>query len=311
MPGAEIALGWDYIMNLKKAFTLIELLVVIAIIAILAAILFPVFAQAKEAAKKSACLSNTKQIGLATYSYLADSDDVTPSTFTINGQGRVDIYQTLQPYIKNMSVFFCPDWEFRNASFCDNNVTPTGYFVPSGNDVNRCAGYGYNWGFGVWAGGGLVGYERASDNGQVMPGISSTSVDEPAKMATFGETYNGRRYTISAVASIMQAYSGSKNVSATRHGGQFNFGYLDGHAKNVAMRIFSAPLGQPTTTVGANTIAIPSGDINTVVIPFYCSSSTFAVRPANLGLPLPDMGCGQFIQTAMSGALLPLTEWPR
>ncbi len=63
---------------MKRAFTLIELLVVIAIIAILAAILFPVFAQAKEAAKKSADLSNNKQLGTATAIYLADSDDMFP-----------------------------------------------------------------------------------------------------------------------------------------------------------------------------------------------------------------------------------------
>src|SRR5450432_1601741 len=63
---------------MKKAFTLIELLVVIAIIAILAAILFPVFAQAKLAAKKSVGLSQMKQIGIALYLYVNDSDDVLP-----------------------------------------------------------------------------------------------------------------------------------------------------------------------------------------------------------------------------------------
>ena len=61
---------------MRRAFTLIELLVVIAIIAILAAILFPVFAQAKLAAKKTQDLSNMKQMGTATQLYLADSDDV-------------------------------------------------------------------------------------------------------------------------------------------------------------------------------------------------------------------------------------------
>src|SRR2546430_2013354 len=62
----------------RRGFTLIELLVVIAIIAILAAILFPVFAQAKEAAKKTADLSNTKQIALATLMYMGDVDDMYP-----------------------------------------------------------------------------------------------------------------------------------------------------------------------------------------------------------------------------------------
>ena len=65
-------------MQRSKAFTLIELLVVIAIIAILAAILFPVFAQAKAAAKKTSCLSNTKQVGLAALMYANDNDDGLP-----------------------------------------------------------------------------------------------------------------------------------------------------------------------------------------------------------------------------------------
>src|SRR5512142_2638021 len=62
----------------RKAFTLIELLVVIAIIAILAAILFPVFAQAREAARKTSCLSNTKQLGLAVMQYVQDYDESYP-----------------------------------------------------------------------------------------------------------------------------------------------------------------------------------------------------------------------------------------
>jgi prepilin-type N-terminal cleavage/methylation domain-containing protein len=74
----------------SAAFTLIELLVVIAIIAILAAILFPVFAAAKEAAKKTACLSNTKQIGLATILYIGDSDDYYPQAKVSTSQPDVD-----------------------------------------------------------------------------------------------------------------------------------------------------------------------------------------------------------------------------
>ncbi|MEP6756569.1 MAG: DUF1559 domain-containing protein, partial [Chthonomonadales bacterium] len=64
--------------NVRRGFTLIELLVVIAIIAILAAILFPVFAKAREAARKATCLSNLKQIGLATLMYVQDYDEQFP-----------------------------------------------------------------------------------------------------------------------------------------------------------------------------------------------------------------------------------------
>ncbi len=66
---------------MRKAFTLIELLVVIAIIAILAAILFPVFAQAKEAAKKTTSVSNMRQVGTAMLLYLGDYDDTTPTLY--------------------------------------------------------------------------------------------------------------------------------------------------------------------------------------------------------------------------------------
>ena len=98
----------------KRAFTLIELLVVIAIIAILAAILFPVFAQAKEAAKKTACLSNMKQIGTSMQIYLGDSDDMLPGglqqiTDPKNaGDNRIPIDMQLQPYVKNDQIWTCP-----------------------------------------------------------------------------------------------------------------------------------------------------------------------------------------------------------
>ncbi len=97
-----------------RAFTLIELLVVIAIIAILAAILFPVFAQAKEAAKKTACLSNARQVGIAVKLYLADSDDVMPIFYAYNslppaGQaGHKGVEVELLPYCKNKDVFRSP-----------------------------------------------------------------------------------------------------------------------------------------------------------------------------------------------------------
>ena len=98
-----------------KAFTLIELLVVIAIIAILAAILFPVFATAREKARQSSCSSNLKQLGLAFIQYTNDYDEVVPCGNTTNVLGwcgaadgvgwGVQIY----PYVKSVGVFACPD----------------------------------------------------------------------------------------------------------------------------------------------------------------------------------------------------------
>lgn len=90
----------------KQAFTLIELLVVIAIIAILAAILFPVFAQAKVAAKKTAILSNAKQLGLAQLMYGADNDDLFSPVAAFNDQWSAPSFAVLTlPYIKNSGIF--------------------------------------------------------------------------------------------------------------------------------------------------------------------------------------------------------------
>ncbi len=75
---------------MRRGFTLIELLVVIAIISILAALIFPVFSRAKEAAKKTTCLSNCREIGLATSLYLSDFEDVYPQTKTASSQPEID-----------------------------------------------------------------------------------------------------------------------------------------------------------------------------------------------------------------------------
>lgn len=95
----------------KRGFTLIELLVVIAIIAILAAILFPVFSRAREQARKTACLSNAKQIGTALMMYAQDWDEMLPNWLTpCNGGPSTALawWEQLGAYVKNWEVYKCP-----------------------------------------------------------------------------------------------------------------------------------------------------------------------------------------------------------
>ena len=92
----------------RNAFTLIELLVVIAIIAILAAILFPVFGRARESARKSSCLSNTKQIGLGFMQYFQDYDERFPMTKNTSGEELPWAQASMQPYLKSRQILRCP-----------------------------------------------------------------------------------------------------------------------------------------------------------------------------------------------------------
>jgi len=91
-----------------RGFTLIELLVVIAIIAILAAILFPVFARAREKARQSSCMSNLKQLATCTLMYVQDYDETFPMSIYWGGTFAVTFYHELDPYIKNQQVYQCP-----------------------------------------------------------------------------------------------------------------------------------------------------------------------------------------------------------
>jgi prepilin-type N-terminal cleavage/methylation domain-containing protein len=123
----------------RVGFTLIELLVVIAIIAILAAILFPVFAQAREKARQANCISNLKQIGIASNMYLQDYDERFP--FAGNpwpAAAFVDVWNGLGPYMKNKEMFLCktdasPYWNVRwvriNAKALEKSLLfPSSYY---------------------------------------------------------------------------------------------------------------------------------------------------------------------------------------
>lgn len=124
------------------AFTLIELLVVVAIIAILAAILFPVFARARENARRASCQSNLKQVGLAMVQYAQDYDERMPSlrlNGPANGQRNLWFY-LIYPYTKSTQVLICP-------SDTNNNVFTDTYWLPAGTTATRIS-YGYNYRLG-------------------------------------------------------------------------------------------------------------------------------------------------------------------
>jgi prepilin-type N-terminal cleavage/methylation domain-containing protein/prepilin-type processing-associated H-X9-DG protein len=125
-------------------FTLIELLVVIAIIAILAAILFPVFAQAREKARATSCLSNAKQLGLAAVMYAQDYDEVIVPAWLIYNWNPLDEPlwpRLLQPYIKNTQLFTCPS----NAPRTPYRPQPPGWEVLDDLGLYGIfAGYGRN-----------------------------------------------------------------------------------------------------------------------------------------------------------------------
>lgn len=159
----------------NTAFTLIELLVVIAIIAILAAILFPVFAQAKEAAKKTACLSNNKQLGLAVLMYEGDFDDtcIPASTDTYTYRDTGSVYRNwapwtrlAQPYIKNLDILLCPE-------------NQSDGFIRSANVTARSeiySGYGYNYGYL----GNYMGADPSGLGDNFWAPINATAVNRPA-----------------------------------------------------------------------------------------------------------------------------------
>src|ERR1035437_10614589 len=106
-------------MTSRRGFTLIELLVVIAIIAILASILFPVFARAREKARQASCSSNEKQIGLAILMYVTDNDETYP--FVDAGVGTSTWRMSVLPYIRNRQLFQCPS--YRPATNIFDGVT--------------------------------------------------------------------------------------------------------------------------------------------------------------------------------------------
>jgi prepilin-type N-terminal cleavage/methylation domain-containing protein/prepilin-type processing-associated H-X9-DG protein len=218
--------------RLHRGFTLIELLVVIAIIAILAAILFPVFAKARASARKTVCLSNTKQSGLALMQYIQDYDEMTPNVYSAKTSAYqlTDMWNQLQPYCKNRDIFVCPE---RTQTGCDFN---TG--IQGSKPTDRCIGLGYNWGpvQGFQNGemeGGLISVNIFPTNvtGEIGLGVNISAIVAPADTFAFMDTYDLPFYTNTIDEGLLD-FNGSTN-GALQHGGRYNANFVDGHAKNI------------------------------------------------------------------------------
>lgn len=260
----------------KAGFTLIELLVVIAIIAILAAILFPVFAQAREQARRASCLSNLRQIGTANAMYTQDYDETMPIVY--NGGGRCSHaeYPMLYPYIKNLQIFACPDGG-------NTGDTVPGCLVTSGelpaSSPNFYTHYGFNWGPLIYAGGGLHGPEvKLPDGTKYQNGVSLAAIVAPSDVFVMGDSYDTYRPTM-GMEWILDSYKGSFKNGGTRHGGKFNFAFADGHAKLVNFKF---------GLIGNHKYGVPRAEIDAAK---YCADpdANIDLGPS-YGLPVTRCG---------------------
>ncbi|HAZ63109.1 MAG TPA: hypothetical protein DCZ72_05795 [Armatimonadetes bacterium] len=203
----------------RRGFTLIELLVVIAIIAILAAILFPVFAKAREKARTASCSSNEKQIMLGILQYAQDYDETLPMGHNSVSQGQW--FYTIQPYMKSMQLLRCP-------SRGGNN-----YWVGYGTNHNLLP-----WGNGVALGDiqNVAGSFIIVDAAQCSAGVlAATSVQQFRDFETNMTDWQATPPTnLSGTVNNWSADDQWGNYTrrpVTRHTDGMNIGFADGHVK--------------------------------------------------------------------------------
>ena len=250
----------------RRGFTLIELLVVIAIIAILAAILFPVFAQAREKARTVSCLSNFKQLGLSLTMYLQDYDEMVlprynacPSTGPAATPDAPLLWTaTIQPYVKNKQVFVCPSsslskygdtWNTRSTISSGYNQTISGWYYPTPDGCGN----------------------------MILPTLPA--IQYPAKNVMFADSVPGpkpegyRGYLFGNTGLNVPFTKTPAGSLGARHTEGTNLAFFDGHAKWFKG---TAVLWHPDATINCVDYSLflnPWMDVNDAHIKFNVSDS--------------------------------------
>jgi prepilin-type N-terminal cleavage/methylation domain-containing protein/prepilin-type processing-associated H-X9-DG protein len=204
--------------SIQKAFTLIELLVVIAIIAILAAILFPVFGRARENARRSSCQSNLKQIALGFKQYISDYDERYPLNYVNAISSTAPVQPTvigwadaIQPYLKSTQIYQCPSDSLAGSS--DVRADGTGTYTGA-----AYTDYGYNYGLARANGGNtVIGVNESQLEYSSLTLMLLEYVPGNARLANRGGGTTGLADT-----------GGS---AWTRHLNGSNLAFADGHVK--------------------------------------------------------------------------------
>ncbi len=236
-------------MRRNRGFTLIELLVVIAIIAILAAILFPVFARAKEKAKQTSCLSNLRQMATGVLSYVQDYDESTPSSHY-----HADLY-LIQPYVKNWQLFMCPShkgyYDIYSYHVTFGPPPPIVYWRTYTGYVANTNYFG-----GGWTSGAAPYYMNASTHQNPFRTHTLADMQAPAELPMYVDNRTNNTASGQSQGGILPAgpwsngqwtgqwYShvyppaqedmpGAPTAAriSLRHNGVANYAFADGHAK--------------------------------------------------------------------------------
>ena len=232
------------IQSKKSAFTLIELLVVIAIIAILAAILFPVFARARENARRSSCQSNLKQISLGLLQYRQDYDErFAPASVAAPGVGWANI---MQPYVKSIQILQCPS----NSNPPNDNPLAE----PFGGGYGNSSFTDYSYNSLLAPGDPNIGISESTVN---QPVLTIMLVDGTPYNASGSIPYNNGNQCVGIIGFQTGAGvcgDGALNrTEATRHLEGGNYAFVDGHVK----------FQKPTQVYGAATPFATSGSAPT------------------------------------------------